>query len=945
MAKTSARRYSDEGVRRPGATRLTPARPPGVAVGSVRASAFDDLAFGLFAACVVLAFTVDVPNPFALPKLLGLAVYLVFAAIRWGLAARRSEVVPLPRPLLFATAALAVWWIAALPAAQHLPTAIFGLRGRSNGLATMLAGLAVFGLVATTRLTARRIEWRLGAIGVALTLASVYALAQAAGLDPIAWPPGRPASTLGQPVVFGGVLAIVLPLSVALALGRRSRRARMAWGAAAVAQGLALCLTLARAPWVAALCGLAVVAAPALAGRRLFARRFARLAAAGVLALALILAASPTTRASVLSRAGTITSLSRDHSVAYRLHFCRAALAMLRDHPLLGVGWENFGLLYPRYRSAPTAEVEADLVPTMVHSGPLQTAVSAGIPAWILQTAFLAAIAAVFVLRAREKDVRRAGKEASRPERDEAAGAQRLLGYAFLASLIAYFVQDLSGWPHVALGTLALSIWGLGVAWSQEPPAETVRRARWPLVALAVGIAVGGAWLAADTWNRMRAERRMARAERLDVRSSWPSIEAEAGAALAVSPDRTWVNDAAAKLYAARAAIAGDRRAYERAVELANAARVANPFDPYIRLRRAEIDRTALFHGLIPRTTDEGRAALDAARSLSPGSELVRKVEASLLRAAQESRIVWIEPRGSAGFGPAGSLVVAGRAPKALPGTHVYLHWRNLTRDTPWTTQPDAPAPDADGVWYNAIPGARVGDRYEVYSTSETQAVGPCRYTGNGTITLCAPIAFLDPNSPLAPRGGLLVAGAALDEPAGHRVRWRDATRETTWVVHPFPSGGGTEWVSFPREAPGNWLSVIADANLADRYEVSLDTPAGTRQACAYEGDGVRQYCAPIAAIQSQATAGFGPPGSLVVSGSARGLWTGNPIFLRWRNVTRQSGWTTQDYAPVPDSRGTWYNFIPNADPHERYDVLITSPATASETCTYEGSGFRTVCP
>jgi hypothetical protein len=152
-------------------------------------------------------------------------------------------------------------------------------------------------------------------------------------------------------------------------------------------------------------------------------------------------------------------------------------------------------------------------------------------------------------------------------------------------------------------------------------------------------------------------------------------------------------------------------------------------------------------------------------------------------------------------------------------------------------------------------------------------------------------------------------------------------------------------WVSFPREAPGNWLSILAESDLAHRYEVSLDASPAAQEPCVYEGDGARHYCAPIAAIQTPEMAGFGPPGSLVVAGSARGLWTGNPVFLHWRNVTRGSGWTTQTYAPVPDARGTWYNFIPNADPRERYDVLITSPATASETCTYEGSGFRTVCP
>jgi len=931
MAKTSARRATDERVRRAKASRTTRARAPDAETDSAYASPIDDVAFGLFVGYLVLAFTMAFANQFALPKLLGLSVYLVFAAVRWGLAALRGGVVSLPKLLRLATWALPIWWIATLPAAQHLPTALFGLRGRSNGLATMLAGLAVFGLVATTRLSTRQVERRLAAIGVALTLASLYALVQAAGLDPISWPEGRPASTLGQPVIFGGVLAVALPFAVAFALGGRSPRARRAWGAATLVQGLALALTLARAPWIAALCGLGVLAAPALRARRTFAPRLARLAVAGVLAVAAILVVSKPIRASVLTRVATVGSLSRDPSVAYRLHFCRAALAMLRDHPLFGVGWENFGLLYPRYRSAPTADVQADLVPTMVHSGPLQTAVSGGVPALLLQVAFLAAVAAAVVRRRRAEE--------SHP--------QRLLGSAFLAAIVAYAVQDISSWPHVALGALAFAVWGLAVAWSQEPRAEAAGR-RWPLAALAAAIAAGAAWLSVDTGNRIRAERRMFRAERLDIHTAWASVEDEIRAALAVSPDRAWVNDAAAKLYAERAATAGDRQSYERGVELANAARVANPFDPYIRLRRAELDRIALFHGLLSRMTDEGRDALNAAKSLATGSALVQKVEASLLRVARNSRVVWIEPQGSAGFGPEGSLVVAGLAPKALPGTHVFLHWRDVTLGTPWSTLPDSPAPDAEGVWYNAIPDARVGDRYEVYATSETQAIGPCTYEGNESLTLCAPLAFIDPNtSGVAPPGSLLVAGSRLDAWAGKRVflHWRDATRQSGWTVRPLESREAGDRISFPPDLPGTWMSVISDANLADRYQVHLSTPPTIYDACAYEGDRSRRFCAPIAAIEPQAMAGFGPPGSLVVSGSARGPWAEQPIFLHWRNATRRSAWTTEAYAPMPDAQGNWYNFIPRADPRDRYDVLITSPTTATDTCTYEGDGYATVCP
>ena len=82
----------------------------------------------------------------------------------------------------------------------------------------------------------------------------------------------------------------------------------------------------------------------------------------------------------------------------------------------------------------------------MVHSGPLQTAVSGGLPALALQLLFLVGIGTAVAGRTRA----------------EADGRQRLLGAAFLAAGVAYFVQDLSGWPHVALGALAFVLGGLG---------------------------------------------------------------------------------------------------------------------------------------------------------------------------------------------------------------------------------------------------------------------------------------------------------------------------------------------------------------------------------------------------------------------------------------------------------------------------------------------------
>ena len=115
--------------------------------------------------------------------------------------------------------------------------------------------------------------------------------------------------------------------------------------------------------------------------------------------------------------------------------------------------------------------------------------------------------------------------------------------------------------------------------------------------------------------------------------------------------------------------------------------------------------------------------------------------------------------------------------------------------------------------------------------------------------------------------------------------------------------------------------------------------------ACTYDGHGARRECGPISWIAPRDRSGFGPPGSLVVAGSMAGAPAGAPVFLHWRNATRGSPWTTEPYAPMPDARGTWFNFIPGSDPGQRYQVFTTSPLTASEPCTYAGDGARTLCP
>lgn len=100
-------------------------------------------------------------------------------------------------------------------------------------------------------------------------------------------------------------------------------------------------------------------------------------------------------------------------------------------------------------------------------------------------------------------------------------------------------------------------------------------------------------------------------------------------------------------------------------------------------------------------------------------------------------RVIWIQPQSTAGFGPAGSLVVAGSATGGPSGAHVTLWFRDDTIGSGWSTLSFAPLPDATGIWYNAIPNVDYTHQYSVYVTYDNVNSGACSYFGNGSATNC----------------------------------------------------------------------------------------------------------------------------------------------------------------------------------------------------------------
>lgn len=135
-----------------------------------------------------------------------------------------------------------------------------------------------------------------------------------------------------SPNALGLFLGRIAPAAVVVAaFGRGLGRDRAAATAAALLILAAVFLTYSRGAWLGV--AVALLFAAAWRGHR-------RLALAGGAAIV---------AAAALARLAGNNRLTSDESSSQRLYLWEAALAMIRDHPLQGVGLDNFLPLYPRY--------------------------------------------------------------------------------------------------------------------------------------------------------------------------------------------------------------------------------------------------------------------------------------------------------------------------------------------------------------------------------------------------------------------------------------------------------------------------------------------------------------------------------------------------------------------------------------------------------------------
>ncbi len=256
----------------------------------------------------------------------------------------------------------------------------------------------------------------------------------------------RALSTLGNPVTFGGYLALMTPLIGSLAL-TATGRSRLFWLAAAGLGYVTILVTFTRAAWLAVMLGsgILVIAVGPRTLRQLGAARTVFIAVA-LLGVALALAAVAPRQ--LASRASSSLALESG-SVGQHMYIWGRTIAAIRSRPLLGWGLETLGEVFPYEREGLVKYFGfRPVVIDEAHNDALQMAVSIGIPGAVVYLWFWAAVVGggMRILR-------------------RASGTSRILAAGWLAAVVAYLVQAEFSYSTVAVAPVVWLLAGSVGGW------------------------------------------------------------------------------------------------------------------------------------------------------------------------------------------------------------------------------------------------------------------------------------------------------------------------------------------------------------------------------------------------------------------------------------------------------------------------------------------------
>ena len=287
-----------------------------------------------------------------------LLVGLILLAALAGLLARRHRVVVLSR----------AFWPGVGFIAVSLLSASFATRFDVS-LKEILRWIELLAILVITATWCREARQRYLVVGALLVSLTGEALLGWAQFFLRHGPPSfrigpflRAYGTFGQPNPFGGYLAMVLPVAIALAFWRRpwaGRPDRLTFLAllSAVTGGIALLMSLSRGAWMGILAGLALLlwtqtrrgGLVVLAGL-LLSGALAGLAVTHLLPATILGRLAQVVEYVGLFDASRVVPTAANWAIVERMAHWQAAWNMYQAYPVLGVGPGHYALAYPTFR-------------------------------------------------------------------------------------------------------------------------------------------------------------------------------------------------------------------------------------------------------------------------------------------------------------------------------------------------------------------------------------------------------------------------------------------------------------------------------------------------------------------------------------------------------------------------------------------------------------------
>ena len=579
-----------------------------------RAEVVEDSLIWVLLAGLFWIFSTQVNSQFTLPKM-NFAVFVV-AMLQIPLAIRIfcQAVHRVSLWCWMPLALLVVWWFVATSQAMHPTIALEGLHDRYNGLYTHLVWAALFFTMANMRLSSQRVQRLL--IGSLLILLPVCLYTYH---HVIVYEHKRPYSSIGNAVILATVLMLFVPFNIMLLVRSQLLKSRIQYSLIALLILAALLFTVSRGPILATVISLVVmVGLYAFYYRHNLRQHKLLLIGMGCLVLLVGVAVAVLLLNIDKIRVGATGSTSM------RFIYFQAAWEVVKHHPLFGLGFESFVLAYPGYRPDDEWQVIQDMMPSRVHNDYLRIAIDNGLPALLFYLVLVGSILWQLLGLIHKASI---GPDIS---------------IAFIAAIIAYLAQGMTGWFEVSSTMTYWLILGMAsgyVLHNKSSPA-TGRQWQFPLITINGGafvLCLVYAWVMLGEWA---ADHYLRQAKQLMF------ADPEVGKLYinklhSVRPDNYYYQDQIG-LLRMRYSYQKDRsakqreEAYYRARQHLLRATELNPFDPYVLVHIGENDVNAVRMKMIARPSKEALAAVGKLVELDFNNPTAHRVAADVYALAQQ---------------------------------------------------------------------------------------------------------------------------------------------------------------------------------------------------------------------------------------------------------------------------------------------------------------------